>query len=195
MRIVDDDDASWKNLPVEQEKEEGDEADLPVVAEFIDERPEEVKLMEEFRTSNKWKLLGDQNEESQGSDFSVIMKSTNSLEDGKQSKQRHLLDQSLPRRGRHDSPDQSPPRRGRHDSPDQSPPRRGRHDSPDQSPPRRGRHNSPDQSPPRRGRHDSPDQSPPRRGRHDSPDQSPPRRGRHNSPDQSPPRRDHGNLT
>lgn len=28
------------------------------VAEFIDERPEEVKLMEEFRTNAKWKLLG-----------------------------------------------------------------------------------------------------------------------------------------
>lgn len=28
------------------------------VAEFIDERPEEVKRMEEFRTNNKWKLLG-----------------------------------------------------------------------------------------------------------------------------------------
>ncbi|XP_062364739.1 BUD13 homolog isoform X2 [Cinclus cinclus] len=28
------------------------------VAEFIDERPEEVKLMEEFRTNSKWKLLG-----------------------------------------------------------------------------------------------------------------------------------------
>lgn len=28
------------------------------VAEFIDERPDEVKLMEEFRTNAKWKLLG-----------------------------------------------------------------------------------------------------------------------------------------
>lgn len=28
------------------------------VAEFIDERPDEVKLMEEFRTNTKWKLLG-----------------------------------------------------------------------------------------------------------------------------------------
>lgn len=28
------------------------------VAEFIDERPDEVKLMEEFRTNSKWKLLG-----------------------------------------------------------------------------------------------------------------------------------------
>lgn len=28
------------------------------VAEFIDERLDEVKLMEEFRTNSKWKLLG-----------------------------------------------------------------------------------------------------------------------------------------
>ncbi|KAF7236932.1 hypothetical protein EYD10_16334 [Varanus komodoensis] len=60
MRIVDDDDTSWKSIPTEQDKEdaEGDDGDLPVVAEFIDERPDEIKWMEEFRTSNKWKLLG-----------------------------------------------------------------------------------------------------------------------------------------
>uniref|UniRef100_A0A6J0TT38 BUD13 homolog n=1 Tax=Pogona vitticeps TaxID=103695 RepID=A0A6J0TT38_9SAUR len=162
MRIVDDDDTSWKNTLVEQEKDddEGDDGDLPVVAEFIDERPEEVKLMEAFRTSNKWKLLGDLNEDSWGSDVPVLMKSTDSSEDSKQNKQKHLLDRSPPRRGRHDSPDQSPPRRGRHDSSDQSPPRRGRHDSPDQSPPRRVRHNSSDQSPPRRGHGDLLDLSP-----------------------------------
>lgn len=28
------------------------------VAEFVDERPEEVKQMEAFRSSAKWKLLG-----------------------------------------------------------------------------------------------------------------------------------------
>ncbi|XP_062995245.1 BUD13 homolog isoform X2 [Elgaria multicarinata webbii] len=202
MRIVDDDDMSWKSIPVEQEKdeEEGDDGDLPVVAEFIDERPDEVRWMEEFRTSNKWKLLGDQNEESQGSDLSVTAKSTNSSEATKQKKTKHQspprrgrhdsLDQSLPRRGSHDSTDQSPPRRGHQDMPDQSPPRRGRrHDSADQSPPRRGRWDTPDQSPPRRGRHDSADQSPPRRGRWDTPDQSPPRRGRHDSADRPLPRR------
>ncbi|KAH0623369.1 hypothetical protein JD844_031639 [Phrynosoma platyrhinos] len=223
MRIVDDDDTSWKSVPVEQEKEdeEGDEGDLPVVsilrlriswmkrwllkvAEFIDERPDEVKWMEVFRTSNKWKLLGEQNEETQRSDHSGFAKSTKSSEAAKQKNPLHFPDQSPPERGhqnspgqslsrsgRHDSPDQSPPRRGRHDLPDQSPPRRGRHDSPDQSPPRRGRHDSPDPSPPRRGHHNSKDQSPRRRGRHDPPDQSPPRRGRHDSPDLSPPRRGH----
>ncbi|XP_028563925.2 BUD13 homolog [Podarcis muralis] len=163
IRIVDDDDTSWKNVPIEQEKEdeEGDDGDLPVVAEFIDERPDEVKWMEEFRTSNKWKLLGDQKKESEESDPSVTAKSTKSSDATKQKRARHSPDQSPPRR-RHDSLDQSPPRRVLRDSPDQSPPRRTRCDSPDQSPPRRGRRDSPDPSPPRRGRRGSPDPSPKR---------------------------------
>ncbi|XP_075028911.1 BUD13 homolog isoform X3 [Calonectris borealis] len=183
MRIVDDD-VSWNSIAAVPEKEEEeDEGDMPVVAEFIDERPDEVKLMEEFRTNTKWKLLGDQNEDSQSSDISIPAKST-------MRRQRHdSPDLSPPRRKRHDSPDLSPPRRQRHDSPDLSPPRRKHNGSPDLSPPRRQRHDSPDLSPPRRQRHDSPDLSPPRRQRHDSPDLSPPRRQRHDSPDLSPPRR------
>ncbi|XP_068274362.1 BUD13 homolog [Nyctibius grandis] len=156
MRIVDDD-VSWSSIAPAQEKdeEEEDEEDVPVVAEFVDERPAEVKLMEEFRTNTKWKLLGDQNEDSQSSDISVPAKPTM-------------------RRQRHDSLDGSPPKRLRHDTPERSPPGKQRHDSPDLSPPRRRRHNSPDPSPPRRRRHDSPDLSPPRRRRHDSPELSPP---------------------
>ncbi|XP_060702631.1 BUD13 homolog isoform X2 [Hemiscyllium ocellatum] len=205
MRIVDDD-VTWKSLEKEKEKEAAEDEDdeAPVVAEFIDERPEIVQQMEEFRLSNKWKILGDANEEFQDADV-FLHASQDGLITGSELAQRKKIetdsqvserktrrispDLSPPRRGRHDSPDLSPPRRGRHDSPDLSPPRRGRHDSPDPSPPRRGRHDSPDLSPPRRGRHDSPDPSPPRRGRHDSPDLSPPRRGRHDSPDLSPPRR------
>ncbi|CAM5121645.1 unnamed protein product [Natator depressus] len=190
MRIVDDD-VSWNSISAAQEKEEEeeDEGDLPVVAEFIDERPEEVKRMEEFRTNNKWKLLGDQNEDSQSSDLSLAAKSTASSETTKQKKIKHSSEPSPPRRGRHDSPEISPPTKQRHDSSDESPSRNQRRDSPDLSPPRRGRRDSPDLSPPRRGRRDSPDLSPPRRGRRDSPDLSPPRRGRRDSPDLSPPRR------
>ncbi|XP_052553382.1 BUD13 homolog isoform X6 [Tympanuchus pallidicinctus] len=209
MRIVDDD-VGWSSIAAVPEKEEEeDESDVPVVAEFIDERPNEVKLMEEFRTNTKWKLLGDQNEDSQSSDISAPAKPTTrqqrhdspDLSPPRQErndspkllpcKQRQGDSPGLspPRRKRHDSPDLSPPRRKRHDSPDLSPPRRKRHDSPDLSPPRRKRHDSPDLSPPRRKRHDSPDLSPPRRKRHDSPDLSPPRRKRHDSPDLSPPRR------
>uniref|UniRef100_A0A8C0EIE1 BUD13 homolog n=1 Tax=Bubo bubo TaxID=30461 RepID=A0A8C0EIE1_BUBBB len=191
MRIVDDD-VSWNSIAAAQEKEEEeeDEGDMPVVAEFIDERPDEVKLMEQFRTNTKWKLLGDQNEDSQ-----IVFTFSSPPR-----RQRHdSPDKSSPRQQRHDSPDLSPPRRERNNSHNLLPPRRQRQDSPDLSPPRRKRHDSPDMSPPRRQRHDSPDPSPPRlkynvfsdlspprRKRHDSPDLSPPRRQRHDSPDPSP---------
>ncbi|KAM9257838.1 BUD13 homolog isoform 2-T2 [Cariama cristata] len=143
MRIVDDD-VSWNSIAAVQEKEdEEDEGDMPVVAEFIDERPGEVKLMEEFRTNTKWKLLGDQNDDSPSLDISVPAKLTM-------------------RRQRHDCPDLSPPRRKHNGSPNLSLPRRKRHHSLDLSPPRRQRHDSLDLSPPRRQRHDSPDLSPKR---------------------------------
>ncbi|KAL0626838.1 BUD13-like protein [Plecturocebus cupreus] len=59
MRIVDDD-VSWTAISTTkpEKEEEEDDGDLPVVAEFVDERPEEVKQMEAFRSSAKWKLLG-----------------------------------------------------------------------------------------------------------------------------------------
>uniref|UniRef100_A0A8C4K2D2 BUD13 homolog n=1 Tax=Dromaius novaehollandiae TaxID=8790 RepID=A0A8C4K2D2_DRONO len=203
MRIVDDD-VSWNSIAVVQEKEEEeDEGDMPVVAEFIDERPEEVKLMEEFRSNTKWKLLGGERPFSDVSLDDLLKQRHDSVDDSPLRRLRHdspdpsppgqeqrdIPDLSPPKRQRHDSPDLSPPRQKRHDSPDLSPPRRQRHDSPELTPPRRKRHDSPDLSPPRRQRHDSPDVSPPRRKRHDSPDLSPPRRQRHDSPDVSPPRR------
>ncbi|XP_041314121.1 BUD13 homolog isoform X2 [Pyrgilauda ruficollis] len=209
MRIVDDD-VSWNSIAAgpDKEEEEEDEGDMPVVAEFIDERPEEVKLMEEFRTNSKWKLLGD--EDSQSSDISGPAKSATrrrhhgspepSASAGKHNgsvelcaprgQQHGSPELSPPRRQRHDTPDPSPPRRQRHDTPDLSPPRRKRHDTPDSSPPRRQHHDTPDLSPPKRQRCDTPDLSPPRRRqRHDTPDPSPPRRQRHDTPDLSPPRR------
>ncbi|XP_036049945.1 BUD13 homolog [Onychomys torridus] len=174
MRIVDDD-VGWAAISTEKpEKEEEEDGDLPVVAEFVDERPEEVKQMEAFRSSAKWKLLGDHSEDGHF--------------------HHDIPDPSPPRRVRHDSPDPSSPRGTRHDSPDPSPPRRARHDTPDPSPPRRALHDTPDPSPPRRARHDTPDPSPPRRARHDTPDPSPPRRARHDS-DASPPRKSHRNSS
>ncbi|XP_076781146.1 BUD13 homolog isoform X2 [Arvicanthis niloticus] len=173
MRIVDDD-VGWAAISTAKlEKEEEEDGDLPVVAEFVDERPEEVKQMEAFRSSAKWKLLGGHSEDGHF----------------------HHDDQdpSPPRRVRHDTPDPSSPRRVRHDTPDPSP-RKARHDTPDPSPPRRVRHDTPDPSPPRRVRHDTPDPSPPRRVRHDIPDLSPPRRVRHDS-DASPPRKSHRNSS
>ncbi|XP_012584809.1 PREDICTED: BUD13 homolog [Condylura cristata] len=173
MRIVDDD-VSWTSISTTkpEKEDEEDDGDLPVVAEFVDERPEEVKQMEAFRSSAKWKLLGGNKE-----------------------------DISPQRNFHHDTPDSSPPTKVRHDTPDPSPPRRARHDTPDPSPPRRARHDTPDPSPPRRARHDTRDPSPLRKSHrhssgissrkacHDTPDSSPLRRARHSSSDLSPPRR------
>ncbi|XP_037361224.1 BUD13 homolog isoform X2 [Talpa occidentalis] len=175
MRIVDDD-VSWTSISTTktEKEEEEDDGDLPVVAEFVDERPEEVKQMEAFRSSAKWKLLGDHKED--------ISSHTNFHHD--------TPDSSPPRKVRHDTPDPSPPRKVRHDTPDPSPPRKARHDTPDPSPPRKVRHDTPDPSPPRKVRYDTPDPSP-RRVRHDTPDPSPPRRVRHDTPDHSPLRKSH----
>ncbi|XP_030010808.1 BUD13 homolog [Sphaeramia orbicularis] len=181
LKIVDDD-IDWKQMVQEEKEIEEEEDEAPVIAEVIDDRPEEVKQLEAFRTSNRWKVIGaDENENSeqeQGRDPEL----------------------EAPSRSRHDSPEvstkgrrhDSPVRKTRHDSPDASPPRRSRHDSPDASPPRRSRHDSQDASPPRRSRHDSPDASPPRKSRRNSPHISPPRRGRHDSPDLSTPRQRSG---
>nr|XP_021526834.1 BUD13 homolog isoform X2 [Aotus nancymaae] len=199
MRIVDDD-VSWTAISTTKpEKEEDeDDGDLPVVAEFVDERPEEVKQMEAFRSSAKWKLLGGHNE-----DLPSHGHFHHDTPDSSPRRVHHDTPDSSPRRACHDSPDPSllrgachdsdtSPRRIRHDTSDTSPPRRARHDSPDPSPLRKPQHNSSGASP-RRVRHDSPDPSPPRRARHDSPDPSPPRRARHDSSDTSPPRRAHNN--
>ncbi|XP_007461918.1 PREDICTED: BUD13 homolog isoform X1 [Lipotes vexillifer] len=201
MRIVDDD-VSWTSMSTTktEKEEEEDDGDLPVVAEFVDERPEEVKQMEAFRSSAKWKLLGGHSE-----DLPSHRHSRHDTLDSSPPRQvRHETQDSFPpspRRVRHDTPDSSP-RRIRHDTPDSSPPRRVCHDSPDPSPPRRA-HDDSDPSPPRRAHHDSPDPFPirkpychssgvsPRRARHDTPDPSPPRRAHHNSSDISPHKRAH----
>ncbi|XP_040005631.1 BUD13 homolog isoform X3 [Xiphias gladius] len=170
LKIVDDD-IDWKQMVKEETEIEEDEEEAPVIAEVIDDRPDEVKQLEVFRTSNRWKVIG-------------------ADEDKDTSRSYHDSPELSSKRRGHDSP----VKKTGHDSPDTPPPRRGRHDSPDTSPPRRGRHDSPDTSPPRRGRHDSPYRSPPRKGRHDSPDFSPPRQhpgksGKVQSKDSSPTRR------
>nr|XP_057943298.1 BUD13 homolog [Doryrhamphus excisus] len=182
LKIVDDD-IDWRQMVmVEDHGGEEDDEEAPVIAEVIDDRPEDVRHMEVFRSSSRWKVIGD--DENKEDD----------------SQPEDLSEQTSNRKTRHDSPDSSPTRRARHDSPDISPPRRKRHDSPDISPPRKKRHDSPDISPPRKKRHDSPDISPPRKKRHDSPDLSPPRRhasksGKMQSKDSSPVSRKHTSAT
>ncbi|KAM4726174.1 BUD13 homolog [Anableps anableps] len=208
LKIVDDD-IDWRQMVKEQTEVEEDEEEAPVVAEVIDERPDEVKQLEAFRTSNRWKVVGadEEREEEKGSEHTDPVVSSkihpNSLERSLKGKKHG----SPTTDKRHDSPDASPPRRNRHDSPDISPPRRNRHDSPDVSPPRQhsGKQRkvqSKDFSP-RRSKHSSNRRSPDiqrsphakrSQNRHDSDsDQSPPRKKpvkrQASDSDQSPPRR------
>ena len=184
MRIIDGD-VGWAAISTTKpEKEEEEDGDLPVVAEFVDEHPEEVKQMEAFRSSAKWRLLGDHSEDGHFHHDDQDPSPPRRVH-------RDTPDPSSLRRAHHDTPDPSP-RRICHDTPDPSA-RRAHHDTPDPSPPRRAHHDTPDPSPPRRTRLDPPDPSPPRRSHHDS-DTSPHRRVRHDS-DTSPPRKSHHNSS
>ncbi|KAF8767427.1 BUD13 homolog [Argiope bruennichi] len=160
-----------------------EEEEAPVVAEVIDERPEEVKIKEIYEPS-KWKRL-DSSPNKNGEFHSEDNKYTSS-ESKKCRRHDSDNDYSPPRKSqnqssrmRHDSDSDLSPshktsiaskeRKGRHDSDsDISPPHRnkanslvkGRHDSDsDISPPRRNRSNSQEKR-----RHDSDsDLSPPRK--------------------------------
>uniref|UniRef100_H2V3P3 BUD13 homolog n=1 Tax=Takifugu rubripes TaxID=31033 RepID=H2V3P3_TAKRU len=158
LKIVDDD-VDWKQMVKEEEEVEEDEEEAPVIAEVIDDRPEEVKQMEVFRTGNRWKVIGGNwfflcfvfnvisvnmlyiyfeyplpiADEKEDTDENNGNEHENEKAETSSKKSKK---KSPVRKTRHDSPDISPPRRARHDSPDISPPRRARHDSPDLSPPR-----------------------------------------------------------
>ncbi|XP_031728387.1 BUD13 homolog [Anarrhichthys ocellatus] len=196
LKIVDDD-IDWKQMVIEENEIEEDEEEAPVIAEMIDDRPEDVKQLEAFRTSNRWKVIGaDENED---------VEDVEDVEGVEGSDLQHP-EPVASSRSRHDSPDTSPPRRSRHDSPGVSPPRSGKSkDEKDLSPTRRQpiKNRSPNsqRSPlakSAQNRHDSDvDQSPPRKkpikGEASDSDQSPPRRQsktkQGSDSDQSPPRR------
>ncbi|XP_045546273.1 BUD13 homolog [Salmo salar] len=204
MKIVDDD-VDWKQLTHEEKgnEEEEEEEEAPVVAEVIDERPDEIKRLEAFRTSNKWRVMGADEEVPE--------------EEEEQRVRHDSPEPLLIKKTRHDSPEPLSLRKQRHDSPEPLSLRKQRHDSPDVSPPRRIGHESPDASlrrlkpsipppsssqPPHRTH--SRDSSPSRKKakslssarvgqRSSGSDQSPPRRRAQNGPgsdsDQSPPRK------
>ncbi|KAM6911087.1 BUD13 homolog [Lycodopsis pacificus] len=185
LKIVDDD-IDWKQMVIEENEIEEDEEEAPVIAEMIDDRPEDVKQLEAFRTSNRWKVIGaDENED---------------VEDVEGSDLQHP-EPVASSRSRHDSPDTSPPRRSRHDSPGVSPPRSEKDLSPTRRQPIKNRSPNSQRSPLAKraqNRHDSDvDQSPPRKktpkGEASDSDQSPPRRQsktkQGSDSDQSPPRR------
>lgn len=211
LRIIDDDIDISKLQKISDEDLEvyaiGEDA--PQIVGVFDERPAELIAKEDYKNSEKWKMLaavdGTITINNFGQDGKMKSSNRNSKRDGTSAsskwgapvKVERSPDASPPRRRqnadasptrKHRSPDASPPRRRqnadisptrKYRSPDASPPRRRQ--SPDASPTRRRR--SPDKSPPRRRR--SKDASPPRRRR--SRDMSPVRRRR--SPDASPPRK------
>uniref|UniRef100_A0A1A7YF12 BUD13 homolog n=1 Tax=Iconisemion striatum TaxID=60296 RepID=A0A1A7YF12_9TELE len=214
LKIVDDD-IDWRQMvkePMEIEEDEDEEA--PVIAEFIDERPEEVKQLELFRTSNRWKVVGaDEEDETKGEHVESV-ESCKIHQDSPELSLKDRKNNSPMRKPRNDSPDNSPPRRVRHDSPDLSPSRghsgksgKGQHK--DSSPTRKKPsssipskpcpdHRSSPQAKRTQKRHDSDsDQSPPRKKapkkQASDSDQSPPRRplkkSQGSDSDQSPPRR------
>lgn len=122
---------------------------------MIDERPEEVKQMEVFRTGNRWKVIGGNWVFFVQTSVSITcvydaypLPTADETEDTVEENENEPESQKpdpLSKKSRKNSP----VRKTRHDSPDISPPRKIRHDSPDVSPPRKARHDSPDLSPPR----------------------------------------------
>ncbi|XP_023349421.1 BUD13 homolog isoform X2 [Eurytemora carolleeae] len=225
MRIIDED----ADVPVNYEEprivlsdDEEDDFELkPTISHMEDERPEEVKIYEEFNKSGRWKTF-----EGENLTTKLLVEEIIKLEPGikeeppdldengfdtkkkKKNKKKKpnvdvkkeplsplsrdlLRNSSVERRIKREVDSDDSPPRRRHDSDNDSSPPRRRHDS-DASPVRR-RHDS-DASPPRR-RHNS-DASPPRKSvknKSDS-DASPPRKRRKDSDsDASPPRRKRAN--
>jgi len=196
----------------EKEDEDEDEEDLelkPTIAHVQDERPEDVRIQEQFQKSGRWKTFQGEDiaakllveeaikKEIKEEPFDELDYLAHKLKKKKKKKDKDR-DKGIKLEAKIKEEPLSPVRKyssshvkvkTEHNSDDDSSAvKRTRHDS-DDSPPRRRRTQDSDDSPPRR-RHDS-DNSPPRR-RHDS-DNSPPRR-RHDS-DASPPRRRHDSDT
>eukprot|EP00062_Callorhinchus_milii_P026423 gi/632988505/ref/XP_007883149.1/ PREDICTED: BUD13 homolog [Callorhinchus milii] len=177
MRIVDDD-VTWKNLMQvknEEERECEEEDEAPLVVEFIDERPEIVRRIEEFRSSSKWKILADENESEPplhtGSALPDAGESARIAKGDNPPLDRKTSDFSPPRRGRHDSPELSPEKRAGE---------RSQHSGSADPSPSRTRQNCDDFSVVSKKSHFSSDSL---SGLGSDSDLSPPRKGRNPSPD------------
>ncbi|XP_071841928.1 uncharacterized protein [Apostichopus japonicus] len=186
--VIVDDDVDIKSLaPSEETVEKVEEElydDAPTVAGVVDERPEEDQRIEEYRQSNKWKMLKDKRDEEQNNSSGSQQTSLK--------KTRHDSDSDhSPLRSKNtngSNEDLSPLRsRNRHDSDvDLSPARNKnkRHDSDSDLSPQRSKNRQDsdgDLSPLRtRKRHDSDSDLSPRRSkvRHDSDSDLSPRRSK-----------------
>ncbi|KAJ4435331.1 hypothetical protein ANN_17941 [Periplaneta americana] len=175
MRPLDEDEVDLYNLA----------EDAPQIAGIIDERPDDMRTLEEFRTK-KWKIMSDEN----------------GIEDIKVTAigggAKQLPGSPAKIQGKSGGSDMSPKAKGnkknsnKHSDPDASPVRKYKGDS-DTSPPRKSKgHSDSDTSPPRKSKgHNDSDTSPPRKSKgHSDSDTSPPRKSKgHSDSDTSPPRR------
>lgn len=182
--------------------------DAPQIVGLVDERPAEVKALDQYKQTQRWKVIGDTDGDvrvsssggskptddvpSEEEEYDIRPKGS----EPKSSKSRNHEDSSPPRRRKNDD-DVSPPRKKRQDDSDTSPPRkRSGYDS-DKSPPRRQRRDDSDTSPPRlkrssdssRRKYADESMTLSRKKRDSDSDVSPPRKRRQNDSDASPPRK------
>nr|CAD7459184.1 unnamed protein product [Timema tahoe] len=112
MRPLDDNELDLYNL----------DEDAPQIAGIIDERPEELRTIEEFRGSKRWKVVTDDNEDVHVTDIRADVSSKEIKHSEKRSQQGDS-DES-PKRRKHDD-DLSPPRiKSEKNDSDESPPRK-----------------------------------------------------------------------
>nr|CAD7260353.1 unnamed protein product [Timema shepardi] len=112
MRPLDDNELDLYNL----------DEDAPQIAGIIDERPEELRTIEEFRGSKRWKVVTDDNEDVHVTDIRAEV-SSEEIKPSEKRSQQGDSDESPKRRTRDD--DLSPPRkRSEKNDSDESPPRK-----------------------------------------------------------------------
>nr|CAD7429268.1 unnamed protein product [Timema monikensis] len=112
MRPLDDNELDLYNL----------DEDAPQIAGIIDERPEELRTIEEFRGSKRWKVITDDNEDVHVTDIRAEV-SSKEIKHSEKGSQQGDSDES-PKRRKHDD-DLSPPRkRSEKNDSDESPPRK-----------------------------------------------------------------------
>ncbi|KAJ9574699.1 hypothetical protein L9F63_008134, partial [Diploptera punctata] len=155
FRVVDDD-IDLKNMrPIEDGEIDlyNLAEDAPQIAGIIDERPDEMRTLEEFRGSKRWKIMSDENGDN---DIKIIsIENTNKHQD----KVAKLPDSKPSSSKKHDDSDTSPPRKSRSQSDLDNSPRKSQKSDSDHSPPR----NSKKQETSSRRRDSDSDASPPRK--------------------------------
>nr|XP_032836451.1 LOW QUALITY PROTEIN: BUD13 homolog [Petromyzon marinus] len=105
VRIIDDD-VDWR-IPVvadDDANKAAEEEEVPLVAEFVDERPLHLQRMEEFRTNSKWKLLGQDDSDENTTDENTRQRhDTDSDSDSGRAFKGAVIQKSPQNSNRHDS--------------------------------------------------------------------------------------------